>query len=167
MNRWRRSRAEGRVDRAIALPLDPETNDELAEAAEHFVLDRYGFGHQVGDNGPGSCDWWTPHACGDVKWTPRENGGLMTPVSRLARHACTAYVLVVGRSAFRIAGWTWGFLLRRSRISQLGHVPSHYIPQEELRDPRGVGVLMAATYGHHTDPDIDLATDISRSRTGY
>lgn len=158
MSRYQRNRAAGVVDRAIALPRDPETNDALAEAAEHYVLDPYGFGDLVDERGPRPCDWWVIHdvkgravrSCGDVKWTPLESGGLMVAQAKVAAHRCTVYCLVVGeppRTPFRLVGWEYGYRLELSPDPGKARVPSWYIPQDALRSPESFRILMASMFG--------------------
>lgn len=148
--RYRDRRADGTVDRAVALPLPAEENDEVAAQAEQFVGDRYGMRidtrrkPDVGDFLVGQRTDDRPRGMVlDVKWTPLENGRLVTFVD--ARVKADIYVLVTGMpGSFRIAGWIWGFL-HRKHDGNLGHGPRHVTSQSDLKQNTD---LMMATMGH-------------------
>jgi hypothetical protein len=89
-------------------------------------------------------------SCGDVKWSPREDAGLMVSIAKLAKHQCTVYVLVIGDPSkgvpFRLAGWAYGHVLARSPDPGLARVPSYYIAQSALRSPASFETVMASMF---------------------
>lgn len=156
--RYARNRRLGTTNHIIKAPKGNELTDEIAQAAEHFVLDPYGV--DIPETGPIPCDWRVEHwrkagtliSCGDVKWTPRQDGGLMVPMDKVAKHRCLVYVLVVGDPTlgepFRIAGWTWGHRLAATPPTGLSPTkPAHYIAQEDLMPPESFRTTMAVTFG--------------------
>lgn len=155
-------RAAGLRDRLIA-DRDRIENDGLSRAAEYLFASRYGQGHQVQDRRPSTCDLRLartvkgrdvgPHL--DVKWSPHEGAPLTRWASDLdidnagrppiLTHVCTAYVLVVGgRGAMRIVGWTWGHVLTRTWNASLPR-PAWSVAQSQLRP--NVDLMVAALFG--------------------
>jgi hypothetical protein len=121
---------------------------ELGALAEWYVARRYGQERQVKAEGPYDCDLASGAGAHlDVKHTAHDNGKLIRYRDpHKAEHWCLAYVLVVGArpEAFRVAGWAWGWALRKSWDETLP-TPAWALPQSALRphlDP-----LMAATFG--------------------
>jgi hypothetical protein len=133
VSRYDRNRAAGVVDQAIALPLPPRLNDELAKAAEQFVADRYGL--PMGPDTRVDPGWdfiirTNPILTVDVKWSPRSDADLLVKKGGLK---AMAYVLVVGPTLaqFRFAGWSWRGPLVEAVVDK-GHGPCHGLPQSRL-----------------------------------
>jgi hypothetical protein len=140
--RFRNDRARGIVDRAVR----PRTaqDDVLSTAAEAWFGRLYGLESQVRTDRPRPCNFVVGKAHLGVSHTRHDNGGLLRYAGG-NDHWCLAYVLVTGEEGwFRMAGWTWGHLLRASWNAALPR-PAFYLPQEDLRP--SVDVLMAATFG--------------------
>jgi hypothetical protein len=150
-DRYRRSRQLGIADRAVALPYDPETTDDRAKRAEIWFADRFGLPHPEED-GPRDWDFrfttseYPPRLVTiDVKWSDYPRGHLIH--RQQSRTRCSHYILVIGEadawgsSAFRLAGWAYGYELHGS-IRDLGHGPVYALSQSELHPD--VDRLMAA-----------------------
>jgi len=143
-DRYRRNRAAGVEDKAIALHGSGEHNDEMAKAAEdHFAI-LYGL-KPSNNRRPTDAEFLVRDASIDVKWTPYEHGMLIHAMS--SRTRATFYVLVVGasRGLFRVAGWAWGFELHRSIVGPPKlRVPTYALPQDRLR--QNLDIQMATLY---------------------
>ena len=170
--RYRDRRADGTKDRAIALPLAPEENDEVSRLAEVFFLHRYGLTVNDTRLPDGGRDCVIGRCVIDVKWTPLEEGRLLARIG--SPHKPTVYVQVVGlptcgtcggvpkakrppkgtwlclckepdwqAGSFRATGWIWGYQ-HRQHIQDLGHGPTYATDQRELRTNTD---LLMATLG--------------------
>ena len=147
--RYRVNRARGIGDRAVALPMDGESTDAMAAAAElwftrQYAVDGRPLSHQIQHNRPTAAQVRVGDATLTVRWTPRPNGRLIQALSAAARS--TVYVLVVGADErdFWVAGWAYGRTLL-AHTEDLGHGPVYSLRQDELK--QNVDLMMAVTLG--------------------
>jgi hypothetical protein len=129
----------GIVDRAIGID-DPIAYDERAYDAEVWFGERYpGLTSYADHPVPTTCDFAGGGLCLDVKWTKRQDGGLIvtTYPDRPRVHYCDYYVLVIGwpdYKPFRIAGYASADEVRASWSDGKADllVAAHYLRQDEL-----------------------------------
>lgn len=126
--RFRQNRAAGIVDRAVHLPFDAERTDELAAIAEYLFARRYDLPHRMLGGPDDGADFTINGLRIGVVWTPRRDGQLLRRIDTVK---ADYYVLIVGDPPDKIVGFTDAATVRAS-IVDLGHGPTHAVPQDAL-----------------------------------